>query len=330
MAVAALSMAGASRLDFEPSPSPADEHVVVVNGGRVEQIAQGYRNSARVERVEVRGTRVIVKPKQPARDVRFARALLEEGSIIEARALKDLPSPLPTIAHEGGYAAAVEEAARFRRELLITGLVSFLGVLLLFAIAFRRVEYALLTIAFGLAMTLGVAAMAPLTASSAGIVAILIGIGGAWTIAFYGRYAAERSRGDTTPHALIVAVRAAIPPIVLGAVVMTAAFLFLHPLTAAGIVLMALSVMFLLPSLIVLSERNARRAPARPRRTFVFAALALIVAFASLWLSHFPALRPMGYASALGIALVGLAILLSIRKGGDEQGTRTHDPAFRH
>ena len=248
-AVAALSVAGALRLTFEPLPGEPDEHVVVVSDPRfIEPIAQGYRNSARVDRVEVRGTRVIVKPKRPARDVVFARALLAEGSIIEARALKELRRPLPTITHHGGYDAAVGAADRFRQEVIVTTLLAFAGIVALFAFAFRRVAYAALPILLGLAMTFGFAgAVYGSLSAPSGFPAILTAIGGAWIILFYARYAVERS--------LLIAMRAAIPPIVLSAIVTAAAALLIDPPSAFGVLFFLLSVAFFLPALIVLGER---------------------------------------------------------------------------
>ncbi|HYM60482.1 MAG TPA: hypothetical protein VEZ11_06275, partial [Thermoanaerobaculia bacterium] len=87
---------------------------------------------------------ILTKPKHPAQDVPFGQKLLAEGSIIEARALANFQkdaapgTPLPTIAHTGGYEIAVGDANLIRQDVIVNVVGSVIGVLLLFLYAFRR------------------------------------------------------------------------------------------------------------------------------------------------------------------------------------------------
>ena len=87
---------------------------------------------------------ILAKPKQPAQDVPFAKALFADGALIEANALKDFHKsaapgiPLPKIFHSGGYVIATSDADLIRYDVIINVLGSFFGVLALFLYGFRR------------------------------------------------------------------------------------------------------------------------------------------------------------------------------------------------
>ena len=87
---------------------------------------------------------ILAKPKRPAQDVPFAKALLADGALMEARALADFQknappqTPLPKIEHTGGYSIATADADLIREDVIINVVGSFFGVLLLFIYAFRR------------------------------------------------------------------------------------------------------------------------------------------------------------------------------------------------
>ena len=227
---------------------------------------------------------ILAKPKRAAQDVPFAKQLLAEGSIIEARALKDFAQtapkelPLPKIEHTGGYQIAVGDADLIRGDIVINILGTFFGVLFLFLYAFRRlasVFYAAVPMALGLALTFGVAGVyyGQLSSASAGFAALLAGLGIDFITVIYGRYVDERNRGNPMAHALIVAIRSTLPGVFIAAITTAATFYaFLATdfrgmtqlgfLTGTGILFFLLCTALLLPALIVLSERStARRAP---------------------------------------------------------------------
>jgi len=228
---------------------------------------------------------ILAKPKRPAQDVPFAKALLAEGSLIEARALNDFQksappgTPLPRIEHTGGYQIAAGDADLIRGDIIINVLGSFFGVLGLFLYAFRRpaaLAYGALPMALALGLTFGVAGVVygQLSSASAGFAALLAGLGIDFITVLYGRYVDERNRGATMAHGIIVAIRSTLPGVFVAAITTAATFYaFLATdfrgmsqlgfLTGTGILFFLLATALLLPALIVLSERRAesKRAP---------------------------------------------------------------------
>ena len=227
---------------------------------------------------------ILTKPRRPAQDVPFGKQLLAEGSVIETRALSKFQqsappgTPLPSIEHTGGYQIALGDADLIRQDVIINVVTSVLGVLALFLWAFRRgasLGYATAPLLLGLIMTFGVAGLVygVLSSASAGFAALLAGLGIDFITVFYGRYVDERNRGATMPHALITTIRTTIPAIFVAALTTSATFYaFLATdfrgmtqlgfLTGTGILFFLLAVAFLLPALLVLSERkDAKRAP---------------------------------------------------------------------
>ncbi len=226
---------------------------------------------------------ILTKPKKPAQDVPFGKQLEAEAAIIESRALKEFQknaqpgTPLPQIEHTGGYTIAIGDADLIRGDVIINVVGSFFGVLALFLYGFRRMAslfYAAIPMALALALTFGVAGLVygTLSSASAGFAALLAGLGIDFITVVYGRYVGERNRGATMAHGLIVAIRMSLPGVIIAALTTAATFYsFLATdfrgmtqlgfLTGTGILFFLLSVAFLLPSLIVISERRGERRP---------------------------------------------------------------------
>lgn len=224
---------------------------------------------------------ILTKPKRPAQDVPFAKALLAEGSLIEARALNEFRqsappgTPLPRIEHTGGYQIAVGDADLIKQDVIVNILTSFFGVLALFLISFRRVAaifYAAAPMVVGLAMTFGVAGLVygVLSSASAGFAALLAGLGIDFISVIYGRYVDERNRGAAMAEAVITSIRATYRGIALAAITTAATFYgFLATdfrgmtqlgfLTGTGILFFVVAVALLVPALIVLSETRRRK-----------------------------------------------------------------------
>ena len=224
---------------------------------------------------------ILLKPKRPAQDVPFAKQLLADGAILEASAMKEFqkstaPSvPLPTIVHTGGYEIAVGDADLIRQDIILNVLGSFFGVLALFLYAFRRaasVIYAGAPLALGLAVTFGMAGLVygVLSQASAGFAALLAGLGIDFITVLYGRYVDERNRGIDMPTAVITTLRTTMGGVFIAAITTAGTFFaFLATdfrgmtqlgfLTGTGILLFLICVMFLLPALIVFSERKERK-----------------------------------------------------------------------
>jgi len=221
---------------------------------------------------------MLMKPNHPAQDVPFAKELLAEGAKIEAQALsnfrKDAPRdlPMPTIEHTGGYEIAVGDADLIRQDIIANVLGSFFGVLALFLYAFRRaasIVYAGAPLALGLALTFGIAGLVygQLSQASAGFAALLAGLGIDFITVLYGRYVDERNRGVDLASAIRTIMRTTMPGVFVAAITTAGTFYaFLATdfrgmtqlgfLTGTGILLFLLCVMFLLPALIVFSERK--------------------------------------------------------------------------
>lgn len=225
---------------------------------------------------------ILTKPKRPAQDVPFGKLLLDEGDLIEKKALKDFATanpevPLPTIQHTGGYTIAGSDAELIKSDAIANVLFSFFGVLLLFIYAFRRVAsvaYAGLPMALALAMTFGTAAVVygTLSSASAGFAALLAGLGIDFITVMYGRYVDERNRGVDMPTATRTMIHSTLPGVVIAAITTAGTFFaFLATdfrgmtqlgfLTGIGIMLFLLCVMFVLPALIIEGERKTKRAP---------------------------------------------------------------------
>jgi len=224
---------------------------------------------------------ILTKPKHPAQDVPFAKSLLQEGALIEATALKDFQrsapagTPLPRIVHTGGYAIAIGDADLIRYDVIVNIIGSVIGVLALFLYAFRRgasLFYAGAPLVLGLLLTFGMAGVVygQLSSASAGFAALLAGLGIDFITVLYGRYVDERNRGESMQHAVVTMIRTTMPGVFIAAITTSATFYaFLATdfrgmtqlgfLTGTGILLFLLCVMFLLPALIVLSERRERR-----------------------------------------------------------------------
>lgn len=227
---------------------------------------------------------ILAKPKRPAQDVPFAKGLLSDGALLEAQALADFQknappgTPLPKIEHTGGYEIAVGDADLIRQDVIVNIVSSFFGVLALFLYAFRRgasVIYAGAPLALGLALTFGMAGAVygTLSQASAGFAALLAGLGIDFITVLYGRYVDERNRGADMQSSVRTMIRSTLPGVLIAAITTAGTFFaFLATdfrgmtqlgfLTGTGILLFLLCVVFLLPALIVFSERKERkRAP---------------------------------------------------------------------
>lgn len=226
---------------------------------------------------------ILTKPRRPAQDVPFGKALLDEGSLLEAGALRDFQksapqgTPLPKVSHTGGYEIAVGDADLIRKDVIINIVGTVIGVLALFLYAFRRpasIIYAGMPLALGLLLTFGMAGVTygKLSQASAGFAALLAGLGIDFITVLYGRYVDERNRGTSMQDAIRVIMRSTMPGVFVAAITTAGTFFaFLATdfrgmtqlgfLTGVGILLFLLCVMFLLPALIVFSERKESRKP---------------------------------------------------------------------
>jgi hypothetical protein len=222
-----------------------------------------------------------VRPRRPAQDIPFARQLMDAGDRVERRALaefhREAPDvPLPRLGHTGGYAISLYDAELIRQDVLANILFSSIAVLALFLYAFRRpaaLAYAGLPLVLAIVVTFGVAGLVfgKLSSSSAAFAALVAGLGVDFVTVLYGRYVDERQRGVGLEAALSGMLRTTLGGVLVAAATTAATFYAylatefrglsqLGFLTATGILVFFLSILFLLPALLVVTERRGERA----------------------------------------------------------------------
>lgn len=232
---------------------------------------------------------LLTKPRRAAQDIPFAREVMESSWRIETRVLESFEDeyaevPLPTIAYTGGYAIAYDDAELIKSDVIANVLFSFFGVLALFFYAFRRVAaigYAGVPMALGIALTFGLAGITigTLSSASAGFAALLAGLGIDFITVLYERYVEERNHDISVAEALSRTIRSTMPGVTIAAITTAATFYgFLVTdfrgmtqlgfLTGTGILLFLLCVAFVLPALIVQTEKRATKVPKLHLHTF--------------------------------------------------------------
>ena len=232
---------------------------------------------------------LLTKPERAAQDIPFAREVMEASWQIERRVLQSFEREYPEvetpeIVYTGGYAIAYDDAELIKSDVIANVLFSFFGVLFLFWYAFRRVAaigYAGIPMALAIALTFGLAAvtLGNLSSASAGFAALLAGLGIDFITVLYERYVEERNDAKPVSVALQNTIRSTMPGVVIAAITTAATFYgFLATdfrgmtqlgfLTGTGILLFLLCVAFVLPSLIIETERNTTRVPRLHLHTF--------------------------------------------------------------
>lgn len=206
---------------------------------------------------------------------------------------------------------ACDEMLSTQHDMNVANSLAFLGVFIIFCLAFRNVRGPVLVmacLALGLAWTLGFASLAVGSLNLLSIVfsVILIGLGGDFGIHVLARHVAERGAGATPEEAVERAVVATLPGNVTAGLTLAAAFLAtqavdfaglaeLGRIAGAGILLCLVAMVSALPAaLLVVDRRFGVKEPVRPPLTFGWlgrlerrtAALALLAAGLSvvLWL----------------------------------------------
>jgi len=222
---------------------------------------------------------VAIRPRRPAQDIPFARRLTDAGERVERRALADFHRetpdlPLPRIGHTGTYAISLYDAELIRQDVIANVVFSCVAVLALFLYAFRRpaaLLYAGAPLALAIVVTFGVAGLVfgKLSSSSAAFAALVAGLGVDFVTVLYGRYVDERRRGIGLPAALASMLRTTLGGVLIAAATTAATFYAylatefrglseLGFLTATGILVFFVSILFLLPALLVATDRGER------------------------------------------------------------------------
>jgi predicted RND superfamily exporter protein len=243
---------------------------------------------------------LFIKPKKPPQNVAFSKQLMEEVRNFEKISLSELSKEYETsikgltISYTGGYPIAIKDEATTKRDIKVTILTSFLGVLILFGLSFRRLKvifYVATPLAIGLIWTLGFARIVfhHLNILTCVFSAVLIGLGIDFAIHILNRYYVQDENNLDISTRLKHTFQKSGGSIVIGGI--TTAFAFyaialsdfrgfreLGILTGTGILLCLVVMIFLLPSLLVYFSKKRGNG-----RDITVAGFGLKAVFGMLW-----------------------------------------------
>ncbi|MGE4191108.1 MAG: RND family transporter [Thermoanaerobaculia bacterium] len=231
---------------------------------------------------------ILAKPVVNPQDLDFNQRLFDGVNEEVAAAtsgwgdlVEGVDLPAPELIYGGRYMITLDDSGLIRRDVIVNAASSLIGVLLLFYIAYRRLSLLLLVfspLACGLAITFGFSAVAVgvLSSTTAGVAALLVGLGDDFVIVLYGRYVEARQAGSTVPEALRSMGGATARGVVLGAITTTATFYaFLITdftglyqmglIIGTGTLFCLLAVLCLVPAMIGWSEEHHRKRAREPR-----------------------------------------------------------------
>ena len=229
---------------------------------------------------------LIVRPVRSAIETEFSKRLLgaARGAADEVVAGWDElagpdPPPPPTVDFGGTYATVVEDAGKLTQDVALNVGTAMVGVLFLFAVAFRRISlagYAFLPIGLGVIMTFGFAGyvFGVLGAVSSGFAALLAGLALDFVIVSYGRYVEERQAGAKLEDAIAAMAETSGRAVVTGAVTTAVTFFAFYVtefaglrelglLGGTGILFCMAAVLILLPAMMAWSEHRRHRRTGR-------------------------------------------------------------------
>lgn len=230
---------------------------------------------------------VLGKPTASPQDLEFNLRLHEvmDREVAAVRAgwtelAEGADAPPPETFFGGRYMIALDDTGLIAKDVVLNAVSSLVGVLGLFYLAYRRTSLLLLVfwpLACGLAITFGFAALAVgvLASTTAGVAALLVGLGDDFVIVLYGRYLHERQRGVPFEGALASMGGATARGVILGAITTAATFYaFLITdftglwqmglIVGTGILFCLLAVLLLVPAMIGWSEEHHRKRDREP------------------------------------------------------------------
>jgi predicted RND superfamily exporter protein len=219
---------------------------------------------------------MVADPSFTSADVRSAQALVQKLEVIK----QSFPSV--RISFVGPHTMTVGKAGVMQQDLLVSFLSSFVIVLALFYLAYRRWA-TLLFVGFpllvGVQLTLGAAALfiGGLNLITVSFAAIIVGLGIDFAIHIYQRYHHERASGNKPNKAVKIALTRTGTGVWTGGLTTIAAFLTLllariqgivelGVLVAAGLFFCLLTITLVLPAFLVWAERKEYRY--RPLKTW--------------------------------------------------------------
>ena len=216
---------------------------------------------------------MFLKPVKPPQDVVFSKKLMEETRHIEKATFSEFaarfgrPAEPVKVSYTGGYAIAVSDEATTKRDIQVTVLTSFVGVMILFALSFRTARILLfvaIPLAVSLIWTLGFASLAfhRINLLACIFSCVLIGLGIDFAIHMINRFFGPDKEGLGVANRLERTFQETGAGILVGGITTAVAFYSiavsdfrgfkeLGLLTGTGILLCLLAMIFVLPSLLV-------------------------------------------------------------------------------
>ena len=267
---------------------------------------------------------ILGKPTRNPQDIDFNRRLFEsmQQTVASASAgwgdlAEGSDALVPEVFFGGRHIIVLDDTGLIRRDVLVNALTSLLGVLVLFYIAYRRTSLLLLVfwpLVCGLAITFGFAAVAVgvLSSATAGVAALLVGLGDDFVIVLYGRYVEQRQRGCSVVDSLRAMSGATARGVVLGAITTAATFYaFLITdftglyqmglIVGTGVLFCLVAVLFLVPAMIGWSEAHHFKRASEPRLH--------IFAFGIEHLSRIATRKPRATLAVAGLVTIGAIVL---------------------
>jgi predicted RND superfamily exporter protein len=243
---------------------------------------------------------LFIKPKKPPQNIAFSKQLMEEVRNLEEISLSELSQEYETsikglnISYTGGYPIAIKDETTTKRDIKVTILTSFLGVLILFGLSFRRLKvifYVATPLAIGLIWTLGFARIVfhHLNILTCVFSAVLIGLGIDFAIHILNRYYGQDEKDFDISTRLKHTFQKTGGSIIIGGITTACAFYAialsdfrgfreLGILTGTGILLCLVVMIFLLPSLLVYFSKKRGNG-----REITVAGFGLKALFGMLW-----------------------------------------------
>lgn len=243
---------------------------------------------------------ILAKPARPPQDLAFDAKLvaeMERESAAAAESWNELAAgvelPRPEAFFGGRYLIGLDDERAIRDDVVLNLTSSLGGLLLLFYLAYRRrslLVLATLPLVCGVVFTFGFASVAvgTLSATTAGVAALLFGLGDDFVIVLYGRYVQTRRAGLDFDASMRDLGGATARGVILGAAT-TAACFFAFLITdftglwqmglmiGAGILFCLAAVLFLVPAMLAWTEAHHRKRDREPRlQVFGFGAEYLV------------------------------------------------------
>ncbi len=266
---------------------------------------------------------VLVKPDRPAQNLGFTAKLvagLHQAEDETRRELMEEGGPAGvdkvTLDYAGSYIVALYDSNLIKSDMKLTAVISFVGVLALYWIGYRRfgaLLYSSVPLMVGQVLTFAVAYLVfgHLNSASSGFVAMVMGLGTDFTVVMYARYVEERQQGLSLAEASRRMMGEGALGMFTGAITSAGTFYAmcvtkfrglweLGFLIGTGILLSMVAILFLLPAMIQWNE-------GRPRRKDLLRKLH-IQSFGFEWLIPLSVKRPVAALSVLA----GVTVLAGV------------------